>query len=77
MCLKLMIDGVPNPYCYSGTTVLENLADIRSQALDDFEAAMTALRAEEPLPRGRRGVAQYKAKGDDAPLERQILLLIS
>lgn len=57
-----MYDAVPDPYCYPGTTVLKNLADIREQAaLDEFEAAMTALRAEEALPRGRLGVAQYKA----------------
>ncbi len=57
-----MYDAVPDPYCYPGTTVLRNLADIRDQAaLDEFEAAMTALRAEEPLPRGRLGVAQYRA----------------
>lgn len=57
-----MYDAVPDPYCYPGTTVLMNLADIREQALlDDFEAAMTTLRADEPLPRGRLSVSHYKA----------------
>ena len=57
-----MYDAVPDPYCYPGTTVLKNLANIRDQtALDEFEAAMTALRAEEALPRGRLGVPHYKA----------------
>ena len=57
-----MYDAVPDPYCYPGTTVLKNLADIRDQAeLDEFEATMTALRAEEPLPRGRLGTVHFKA----------------
>lgn len=57
-----MYDAVPDPYCYPGTTVLRNLADIRSQAvLDEFEAAMTAQRADEPLPHGHLSVTQYKA----------------
>ncbi len=57
-----MYDAVPDPYCYPGTTVLQNFAGIRDQAtLDEFEAAMTALRSDEPLPSGRLGVSQYKA----------------
>jgi cell filamentation protein len=57
-----MYDAVPDPYCYPGTTVLKNIADLHDQAsLDKFEATMTAARAEEPLPRGRLGVAHYRA----------------
>ena len=57
-----MYDAVPDPYCYPGTTVLKNLADLREQAaLDTFESTMTTQRADEPLPRGRLGVAHYRA----------------
>ena len=57
-----MYDAIADPYCYDGTTVLKNLADIRNQAaLDEFEAAMTAQRSDEPLPAGRMGVAHYRA----------------
>lgn len=57
-----MYDAVPDPYCYPGTIVLKDLADIRDQAgLDEFEAVMTAVRAEEPLPRGRLSVSRYEA----------------
>lgn len=57
-----MYDAVPDPYCYRGTTVLKNLADLHEQAaLDTFESTMTAQRADEPLPRGRLGVAHYRA----------------
>lgn len=57
-----MYDAVPDPYCYPGTTILKNLADIRDQTgLEEFEAVMTALRAEEPLPRGRLSLSHYRA----------------
>jgi cell filamentation protein len=57
-----MYDAIADPYCYEGTTVLKNVPDIRDQeALDAFEAALTAQRADEPLPAGRLGVAHYKA----------------
>lgn len=57
-----MYDAVPDPYCYPGTTVLKNIPGIRDQAtLDEFEAAMTAQRSDEPLPRGRLSVSHYKA----------------
>ena len=40
-------------YCYEGTSVLKNLADIRDAALlEQFELEMSTLRAEEPLPEG-------------------------
>jgi cell filamentation protein len=57
-----MYDAVPDRYCYPGTTVLRNIQDIRDQAsLDKFEAAITAQRADEPLPAGRMSVTHYKA----------------
>jgi cell filamentation protein len=57
-----MYDAASDPYCYPGTTVLKNIPDIRDQAtLDAFEAAITAQRADEPLPNGRLSIGQYKA----------------
>ncbi len=57
-----MYDAVNDPYCYEGTTALKNFPDIQNQdALDAFEAIMTAQRSDEPLPKGRMGVAQYRA----------------
>jgi cell filamentation protein len=49
-----MYDAVEDPYCYPQTTVLKNLAGLRTQrALTRFETAMAAQRADEPLPIGR------------------------
>jgi cell filamentation protein len=57
-----MYDAVSDPYCYPGTTVLKNIPGIAIQAaLDEFEATMTAQRADEPLPRGRLSVSHYRA----------------
>jgi cell filamentation protein len=57
-----MYDAVADPYCYSGTSVLKNLPDIRDQAaLDAFEAVSTAQRSDEPLPSGRLSIAHYRA----------------
>ena len=57
-----MYDAVKDPYCYPGTTVLRNFADVRTQAeLDAFEAVLTKQRADEPLPPGRLSIAQYRA----------------
>ena len=57
-----MYDAVADPYCYTGTSVLKNLPNIRDQAaLDAFEAVSTAQRSDEPLPSGRLGVAHYRA----------------
>lgn len=54
--------ATPDPYCYLGSTVLKNLADLRSQeSLDEFEHLSVTQRAEEPFPDGRLGVAHYKA----------------
>lgn len=55
-------DAVSDPYCYPGTTVLKNIADLRTQPeLDRFETVMTAQRTDEPLPPGRLSVVQYRA----------------
>jgi cell filamentation protein len=57
-----MYQAEADPYCYPGTTVLKNKADLRTQVeLDEFETAMTFARAEEPLPSGRFSVNHYKA----------------
>ena len=57
-----MYDAIADPYCYTGTSVLKNLPDIRDQAaLDAFEAVSTAQRSDEPLPSGRLSVAHYRA----------------
>ena len=57
-----MYDAVADSYCYTGTSVLKNLPDIRDQAaLDAFEAVSTAQRSDEPLPGGRLSAAHYRA----------------
>jgi cell filamentation protein len=57
-----MYDAVSDPYCYEGTTTLKNVPGIRDQsALNEFEAAMTAQRSDEPLPGGRLSLAHYRA----------------
>lgn len=57
-----MYDVVADPYCYPSTTVLKNIPGLRSQAaLDEFEVAMTAQRADEPLPSGRLSATHYRA----------------
>ncbi len=57
-----MYDAVADPYCYTATSVLKNLPDIRDQAaLDAFEAVSTAQRSDEPLPGGRLSIAHYRA----------------
>lgn len=51
-----------DPYCYKGTFVLKNRADLRDQRrLQAFELEISSLRAEEPLPNGRYGPAHYRA----------------
>jgi cell filamentation protein len=57
-----MYEAEPDPYCYSDSSVLRNIADLRSQdELEEFETAMTFARSEEPLPDGRLSVTHYKA----------------
>jgi cell filamentation protein len=57
-----MYDAVSDPYCYDGTTILKNRANIREAvALELFEHAMPQQRTDEPFPSGRLGVAHYRA----------------
>lgn len=57
-----MYDATEDPYCYPGTDVLRNRLDLRDpDALSEFEAEMSATRAEEPLPSGRFTVNHYRA----------------
>jgi cell filamentation protein len=57
-----MYEAIDDPYCYPGTSVLKNLAGLRTQAeLDEFEAVATTKRAEEPLPTGRLNHTHYRA----------------
>ena len=57
-----MYDAVVDSYCYEGSNVLKNIPDIRDQVvLDEFEAAMTAQRSDEPLPEGSIDAAHYYA----------------
>lgn len=52
-----------DPYVYPGTSVLRNRLGTRDSAiLESFEVEMSALRAEEPLPRGRFGPAHYRGE---------------
>jgi cell filamentation protein len=49
-------------YCYPGTTVLKNKLDITDQDdLDAFEAEITDLRADEPMPAGMLDYAHFRA----------------
>jgi len=57
-----MYQAEPDPYCYPGSTILKNKADLRDEgALEEFESAMTFARAAEPLPAGRFSVSHYRA----------------
>ena len=57
-----MYDASPDPYCYPGTKILKNLADLRRQSdLNTFELALTTQRFAEGLPRGRLSVTHYYA----------------
>lgn len=57
-----MYDIADGLYCYANSTVLKNIPGLRSQrALKTYEIAMTAQRAEEPLPAGRLSVTHYRA----------------
>jgi cell filamentation protein len=57
-----MYDAVSDSYCYPGTTVLKNRANLRTQAdLDFFEEEATAQRFTEPLPAGKFDVSHLHA----------------
>jgi cell filamentation protein len=54
--------GGADPYCYPGTTVLKNRANIRDpEALSEFETAMVRDRTETGLPDGRLDRPHYYA----------------
>lgn len=51
-----------DPYCYPGTSVLQNLLGIKDAAtLEEVETELTTARADEPLPAGRLDVAHFRA----------------
>jgi len=55
-------DVFDDPYCYKGTNVLKNIPGLRDPAaLEAFEIASVAQRADEPLPDGRLSAAHYRA----------------
>lgn len=57
-----MYESVSDPYCYEGTTVLQNRAELRDQAeLDAFEHEAALARSDEPFPEGALDVPHYKA----------------
>lgn len=57
-----MYDSVSDPYCYEGTTVLRNRAELRDQAdLDAFEHEAALARSDEPFPEGALDVLHYQA----------------
>jgi cell filamentation protein len=57
-----MYEAFDDPYCYPGTSVLKNRLDLRTQSeLQEFEAMITAQRADEPLPAGRLDCDHYLA----------------
>ncbi len=57
-----MYEAEADPYCYPGTTVLINRADLRTQtALSEFEAEMVLQRFREALPAGRLTAGHYCA----------------
>ncbi len=55
-----MYEVEDDTYCYSGTTVLKNKLELKTQdELDAFEAEITAQRASEPLPPGDLSYERY------------------
>ena len=51
-----------DPYCYDGTDVLKNRANLRDPVLlRDFELEMSSLRSREPLPEGKFDPTHYRA----------------
>lgn len=51
-----------DPYCYPGTSVLQNLLGIEDAAtLEEVETELTTARADEPLPDGLLDVAHFRA----------------
>lgn len=57
-----MYTAVSDSYCYPETNTLINIPDIRDgKILEEFEAAITAQRADEGFPAGIFDVAHYKS----------------
>jgi cell filamentation protein len=57
-----MYDGIDDPYCFPGATVLKNRRNLRTQAaLDRFETAITAQRFNEPMPAGKLTEGHYRS----------------
>jgi cell filamentation protein len=55
-----MYQAAEDPYCYPGSSVLKNLANLRAQAgLEEFELAFVSQRSDEPFPPGRLTVTHY------------------
>jgi cell filamentation protein len=55
-------EGIADPYCYKGTTVLKNRLNLISQhELDAFEADAVTQRGLEPLPQGRFTPTHFRA----------------
>jgi cell filamentation protein len=57
-----MYDAFDDPYAYPGSTVLQNLLDIRDPLqLEAFEIEISTLRAEEALPQGNFDAPHYRS----------------
>ena len=57
-----MYEAIEDPYCYPGTNILKNRLNLRDPAkLAEFEAFITAQRADEPLPAGNLDYRHYCA----------------
>jgi cell filamentation protein len=53
-------DVIDDPYCYQGTFVLKNKANIRdAKRLEEFELEMSNVRSLEPLPAGKFTPSHY------------------
>ena len=57
-----MYGAFADPYCYPGTTVLENIPGLRdAAALERYELLLTDQRAREAMPMGRFSVRHYRS----------------
>lgn len=57
-----MYAAIADPYCYPGTGILKNIPGLReASALERFEAAMTAQRADESFPAGHLSATHYRS----------------
>jgi cell filamentation protein len=56
-----MYRAADDPYCYPGSSILKNLANLKTQAaLDEFELAFVSQRSDELFPAGRLSAAHYR-----------------